>query len=230
LCSQPCPCPVDSIDLHLLPVLQEAFSEINEIIQNATNINATLPQPPSGINVSIIDVHTHIVPAWYRTLVPTTGGEATPEWDVFSYLQFMASERIAHAIFAFSSPGADAFPEDKARTIALARLMNEQAAVYTRLFPQKFNFMAVVPLPYTQEAIVEARYALDHLGASGIALLSNFEGTYLGDPSFRLFFQAVDNFGGSQIVFIHPNTPYLKFNGRLVEANPTVYQTGIIEF
>jgi hypothetical protein len=34
----------------------------------------------------------------------------------------------------------------------------------------------------------------------------------------------------SQIIYVHPTTPCLRANGTLVEANPTVYPTGNIEF
>jgi predicted TIM-barrel fold metal-dependent hydrolase len=87
-----------------------------------------------------------------------------------------------------------------------------------------------VPLPYTEAAIREATYALDVLGAAGIALFSNFEGCYLGDPDFRPFFDAMDRREGGQVLYIHPTTPVLRLNGSLIEANPTIYPTGNIEF
>jgi predicted TIM-barrel fold metal-dependent hydrolase len=142
----------------------------------------------------------------------------------------MASQGISHSILAFSSPGANAYPSNQAATIALARLINEQSAAYARGYPSNFSFYAVVPLPYTEAAITEATYALDTLGATGIALFSNFEGRYLGDPVFRPFFDAMDSIGGDQILYIHPTTPFLRLNNSLIEANPTIYPTGNIEF
>ena len=91
----------------------------------------------------------------------------------------MASQGISHSVLAFSSPGANAYPGNEAATAALARLINEQSAAYARAYPSRFSFYAVVPLPYTQAAIAEAVYALDTLGAVGIALYSNFEGDML---------------------------------------------------
>jgi predicted TIM-barrel fold metal-dependent hydrolase len=114
--------------------------------------------------------------------------------------------------------------------MALARLMNEQAAAYVAAHPDKLSFYAVVPLPYTQEAITEALYALNHLGAAGIFLQSNFEGRYLGDTGFTPFFQAINNLGGRQVLFIHPSAPYLKIGSEFVECNPTNYPTGNVEF
>ena len=178
----------------------------------------------------LIDVHAHCVPDWYRAIVPRTGGNPTPSWNVTAHLDFMASENISHAVLAFSSPGANVYPGNKAATIALARLINEQSAAYARAYPKQFTFYAVVPLPYTSEAIAEATYALDTLGAAGIALYSNFEGRYLGDPSFKPFFAAINARGNKQIIYVHPTTPYIRVNGTLVEADPTIYPTGNIEF
>jgi predicted TIM-barrel fold metal-dependent hydrolase len=172
----------------------------------------------------------HCVPDWYRRIVPKTGGNPTPSWNISEHLNFMESEGISRAVLAFSAPGANVYPGNQKATVALARLMNEQTAAYARAYPNHFTFYAVVPLPYTQQAIAEANYALDTLGAAGIALYSNFEGHYLGDPSFTAFFAAMNMRGNDQIIYVHPTTPYLRVNGSLIEANPTVYPTGNIEF
>jgi predicted TIM-barrel fold metal-dependent hydrolase len=142
----------------------------------------------------------------------------------------MANQGISHSVLAFSSPGANVYPGKQAATVALARLINEQSAAYARAYPSRFSFYAIVPLPYTQDAIAEAMYALDTLGAAGIALYSNFEGRYLGDPSFTPFFKAMNARGAGQVIYIHPTTPYMLVNGSLIEANPTTYPTGNIEF
>lgn len=180
----------------------------------------------SDLNVFL----AHVVPTWYQALVPTTGGSPTPAWDIVSYLSFMQTEGIARSIFSFSAPGANVFQGSKGLTVALARLINEQSAAYAKVYPKELSFYAVVPLPYTQEAITEAKYALDKLGAVGITLTSNFEGLYLGNTLFKPFFDALNNRGGKQIIFVHPSAPYIKVNNTLVEANPTLYPTGIIEF
>ncbi|KAG6825703.1 hypothetical protein H0H92_002761 [Tricholoma furcatifolium] len=142
----------------------------------------------------------------------------------------MASEGIDYSVFSFSAPGANVFPGEQVITIALARLMNEQAAAYTRANPNQLSFYAVVPLPYVAGAIIEANYAIDVLGAAGVFLTSNFEGLYLGNPQFTPFFEAMNARSGPQILYVHPGTPYLNINNQVVEANPTIYPTGDIEF
>lgn len=172
----------------------------------------------------------HCVPDWYRSIVPLTGGNPTPQWNISGHLSFMSAQGISRAVLAFSSPGATVYPGDEGATIALARLINEQSAAFARAYPDQFTFYAVVPLPYTQAAIAEAHYALDTLGAAGIALYSNFEGHYLGHSSFTPFFAAMNARGSEQIIYVHPTTPYIRVNGSLIEANPTIYPTGNIEF
>lgn len=178
----------------------------------------------------LTETTAHCVPDWYRMIVPKTGGNPTPAWNVTGHLDFMSSQGISRAVLAFSSPGANVHQGNQAATIALARLINEQSAAFVRAYPDRFAFYAVVPLPYTANAIAEATYALDTLGAAGIALYSNFEGRYLGDPAFKPFFEAMNARGGNQIIYVHPTTPYIRVNGSLVEANPTIYPTGNIEF
>jgi predicted TIM-barrel fold metal-dependent hydrolase len=142
----------------------------------------------------------------------------------------MSTQGISHSVLAFSAPGANVYPGNRAATIALARLINEQSAAYARRYPKQFTFYAVVPLPYTDAAITEATHALDHLNAAGIVLYSNFEGHYLGSPTFTPFFSAMNARGAGQTIYVHPTTPYIRLNGSLIEANPTTYPTGNIEF
>ncbi|KAH7378394.1 hypothetical protein DE146DRAFT_761652 [Phaeosphaeria sp. MPI-PUGE-AT-0046c] len=224
----------DSVDLYAIPNLNTT-SVLQVIASTYSNGNGSTPyssgpSPSVFGSLDITDVHAHCVPDWFRGIVPTTGGNPTPSWNISTHLNFMASQSISRAVLAFSSPGANVYPGNQAATLALARLINEQSAAYGKAYPHNFTFYAVVPLPYTEHAIVEAKYALETLGAAGIALYSNFEGHYLGSSAFTPFFKAMNAKGEDQIIYVHPTTPYLRINGELVEANPTIYPTGNIEF
>ncbi|KAJ2933700.1 hypothetical protein H1R20_g3361, partial [Candolleomyces eurysporus] len=231
----------DGIDLFALDpaILNSALSEINSVYGQVEETAATerrrrslghLMGRQTPDRTDIIDVHTHAVPDWYKQMVPTTGGNPTPTWTIADHVTFMNNQGINKAIIAISAPGAGVYPGQKGLTVALARFLNEQVAAYCRLYSGRLGFYAVVPLPYTQEAIAEARYAIQNLGAVGVVLLSNHETYYLGHPSFKPFFQALNGLGGRQIVYVHPNTPYVKSGSQLIEANPTTYPTGNIEF
>ncbi|KAJ7581331.1 hypothetical protein C8J56DRAFT_1015958 [Mycena floridula] len=226
----------DHIDLTVLDFLDQALAEITAVYEDTNAIDSgrrnvsRLGSKEADSKSSIIDVHTHVVPDWYKKIVPLTGGNPTPSWNISSYLSFMASEGIDYSVFSFSSPGANVYLGNKKKTVALARLINEQSAAYVRSYPTRLSFYAVVPLPYTAEAIAEAHYAIGKLGAAGIILTSNFEGLYLGDTTFKPFFAAIDAMGPGQILLIHPTPPYLRLNGVFVEANPTTSATATIEF
>jgi len=142
----------------------------------------------------------------------------------------MDGEGIGRAVFSFSCPAANVFMGNKSMTVALARLMNEQLAAIARAVPNQLQFYGIVPLPYTDEAIVEAKYVVEKLGAVGFFLTSNFEDNYLGSATLRPFLTSLESMPTRQIVYVHPTTPYMKVDGEFVEANPTPYASGIIEF
>ena len=94
----------------------------------------------------------HVVPDWYRALVPNTGGAATPAWDLASHLNFMNSNGtfglwdlfinaqssffpgIKCGIISISAPASGVYPGSEILTTALARLLNEVYDI-TRKFP-----------------------------------------------------------------------------------------------
>ncbi|KAF2642963.1 hypothetical protein P280DRAFT_538815 [Massarina eburnea CBS 473.64] len=204
----------DNIDLTTLPFLSQALSSI-------ATLSTTLQHLPPFHNASRIDTHTHPIPAWFRTLQPLAAGRATPSWDPISHLEFMAAHSIAHSVLCFSTPQANAFPGDKEKTVALARLLNEFCAELGRVCPGRFSWLAVLPLPYAEEAAREVAYALDVLGAVGVGVLSNHEGWYPGDDRFVPVWEALQKRGGREVVFIHPTDPVLRLEGgALVDSKP----------
>ncbi|KAH7091364.1 hypothetical protein FB567DRAFT_272626 [Paraphoma chrysanthemicola] len=218
---------LDGIDLNILPFASAALDSI-EALHTPVVIPAALK------NATRIDVHSHVVPSWYRTLVPVTGGTPTPTWTVEAHFALMASLKIRRSIVSISAPGSTAFAGDSAKSIALARLLNEYLAALSRVYPDYFSFYATVPLPYTKAAITEGKYALDKLNASAIGLFSNYESLYLGNPLFTPFFTSLNtrtNTSTSSILFVHPNAPCLHLgNHTLIPANPTLYPEGTVEF
>jgi hypothetical protein len=139
----------------------------------------------------------------------------------------MAEHNIARSIVCISTPQANAFPDNKPRTIALARLLNEFVAELVRVYPERFSWMAVTPLPYVEDAVTEVRYALEELGAVGVGVLTNHEGLYPGDAKFDPlweYLQSRESVGGKEVVFIHPTEPNIRLgNGTLVESKPCKY-------
>jgi predicted TIM-barrel fold metal-dependent hydrolase len=211
----------DSIKLSTLPFLSPALASIADL--------STAPIPPNALpdftKATRIDTHTHPIPDWFRTLQPLAAGRETPSWDPLSHLEFMASHDIAHSILCISTPQANAFPDDVEKTVALARLLNEFCAELVRVYPQRFSWMCVTPLPYVEEAVREVRYAIEELGAVGVGVMTNHEGFYPGEERFDALWaylqRRAGEGGGKEVVFIHPTDPVIRLDdGRLVGSKP----------
>ncbi|KAI7287213.1 hypothetical protein KC345_g632 [Hortaea werneckii] len=217
----------DGINLFSLSFASEALASIEDLNVRAKNVSI----PEAVQNGSRVDVHAHVVPPWYRAAVPLTAQSPTPEWSIESHLEFMANNSIRNCVLSISTPGSTVFPGSEEKSVALARLLNEYLAVLAKVAPKQFLFFAVTPLPYTDAAITEVKYATRVLGAVGIGLLSNHEGYYLGNRSFTPFFQYLDESPeGRKSIFVHPNAPCLHGgNGSLIDANPTPYPAGLVE-
>lgn len=109
----------DNIDLDTLPFAAEAIASI-QAIYDSDNITI----PPGVTNGDQFDVHAHVVPPWYRTLVPTSGQFPTPSWTLKAHLNFMASAGIRHSVLSVGTPGSVVFPGSQLKSLALARLLN----------------------------------------------------------------------------------------------------------
>lgn len=210
----------DKIDIKLFPYCREAMLNIATLWRTRKK-----SQMPAFDNPTRIDTHTHPVPPWFRKLQTLSAGRETPSWDPISHLQFMAQHNIAHSIICPSTPQANAFPGDRNRTVALARLLNEFSYELAKIYPERFSWMAVTPLPYVEDALVEARYALEELGAAGVGILTNHEGLYPGeerfDPLWAYLQKRAEEGDGKEIVFIHPHDPMLRLqDGPLVSSKP----------
>jgi hypothetical protein len=154
----------------------------------------------------------------------------------------MSEHQIMYSVLCISTPQANAFPTEKngelrkKKTLALARLLNEFSAELSRLYPERFSWMAVTPLPYIDEAVVEVKRCLER-GAVGVGVLTNHEGLYPGEESFDPLWEFLqirateEGDDGRQIVFIHPTEPILKLDdGTLVPSHPSPLRSGLGEF
>jgi len=142
----------------------------------------------------------------------------------------MASHGIKRSVLCVSTPQANAFLDErddalrKKKTIALARLLNEFVAELCRVYPERFSWMAVMPLPYVEEAVTEVRYALEELGAIGVGVLTNHEGMYPGDEGFDGLWEYLQGRAGKEgreVMFVHPTEPVIRLDdGRFVNSRP----------
>jgi predicted TIM-barrel fold metal-dependent hydrolase len=153
-----------------------------------------------------IDVHHHLVPPPFAEAMARRGlrgvaGAPLPKWDARRSLDTMDINGIETALLALSAPGVYFGDVPEARD--LARRCNEFAAETASRHPGRFGSFAVLPMPFTEHACVEATYALDTLGADGVVLLGSTEGKFLGDPCFDELLAELNK--REAVVFVHPN-------------------------
>ncbi len=171
-----------------------------------------------------IDVHHHIFPPAYLKAVADAGiadagGFKFPQSSPELSLALMDRHGIATAITCVGAPGVHFGSDAAARD--LARYCNEYAARFTMDHPNRLGSFATLPLPDVDGALKEIEYALDTLKLDGVNLLSNYNGTYLGDPAFDAVFDELNR--RKATVFVHPETApsardiKLSFPGAMIE-------------
>jgi predicted TIM-barrel fold metal-dependent hydrolase len=157
------------------------------------------------VTVPRIDTHSHVVPpeyaGWLRSLGAAAGGLPIPSWDPDAALAVMDRHSIGTAVLSVSTPGVHLGDGADARSIA--RDVNDYAAQMTRDHPGRFGFFATLPLPDVDGALAELDRAMDTLGASGVVLLANHRGVYLGDPRFDPVFDELQR--RRAVAFVHPS-------------------------
>ncbi len=164
------------------------------------------------MNPSRIDIHHHFLPTCYlkwlssKGLVEGSGRKGGfPEWSPELALEVMDHEGIETAIVSISTPGVclstdpSTFPD----ACAAARMVNKEGAKLLSENPNRFGFFATLPMPDVDGSIKEACHALDHLGASGVILMANTCGRYVGDPGDEPLFEELNR--RKAVVFIHPS-------------------------
>ena len=158
---------------------------------------------------SVIDFHAHIVPGFYRDAAVAAGAgrpdgmPGFPDWSADAALAMMDRNGIGLAVASVSSPGVH-FGDDAAAR-RLARAVNEFNADLAARHPERFAFLASLPLPDTEGALAELAYAVDELHADGVVLKTNARGLYLGDPVMDPVLDALDQRGA--LVVLHPTSP-----------------------
>jgi predicted TIM-barrel fold metal-dependent hydrolase len=154
-----------------------------------------------------IDFHHHILPPDYvsavgRQAIGAPNGGLTPQWSVSASVDLMNRTGIESAITSITAPG---IPLKDSRLVArIARGCNEFAKRMVADYPRRFGMFATLPLPNVPAAMAEIEYALDTLGADGVALHSNYSGRYLGHEHFAPVFAELNR--RKALVFVHPAT------------------------
>lgn len=80
--------------------------------------------------------------------------------------------------------------------------INEEGAETVKHNPNRLGLFASLPLPHTDEAVNEAKFAINELKADGFGLSTNYAGVYLGDARYDKLMEYFDSIGA--VVAVHP--------------------------
>ncbi|HXS39586.1 MAG TPA: amidohydrolase family protein [Stellaceae bacterium] len=152
-----------------------------------------------------IDLHHHFLPRRYmeeeqKRTSATHNNTNMLGWTAEHSLAQMDKAGIAFAFASSSTPGVWYGDVELGRR--LARQWNEAAAEVIRDHPTRFGLFAPIPLPDAEGSLREIDYALGTLKADGIGFLANYEGKWLGDPSFAPVLEELDR--RKAVVYVHP--------------------------
>jgi predicted TIM-barrel fold metal-dependent hydrolase len=160
------------------------------------------------MNKNRVDVHFHAVAPDAQAIlsvlgISQVGGMPVPKWNETETLAFMDRNQIGMAVLSTSD---FPIPSTAAEQIhRIARVSNDFYADLIARHPRRFGAFASLPLPDVDASLKEISYALDKLHLDGVLLLSNYEGTYLGDPLFEPIMDELDR--RKTVTFIHPGSP-----------------------
>lgn len=156
----------------------------------------------TNISARKIDFHAHaILPGYVDALkslkidAAAEEGFTLPKWNVESHLEFMNAAKTDFTVLSMATPHIS----DK----SAAREINIEFAELCRRFPNKFGFVATLPLPHVEGSIEEFHFATEKLGALGVKVASNSDGVYLGDEKLDPIFAELNKSGA--LVIIHPS-------------------------
>ncbi len=157
-----------------------------------------------------IDFHAHaILPSYIEGLkklkidAQAEEGFPLPKWTADEHLKFMADAGIDFTILSMATPHIYNGAANEKISIEIAREINEELAALCKKFPDKFGFVAVLPMPSVESSIAEIKYATEKLGALGVKVASNSDGVYLGDEILNPIFEELHK--RKSLVILHPS-------------------------
>ena len=149
-----------------------------------------------------IDVHHHLAPPGYIAALSQRGPAPAilKDWTPQRSLDDMDAAGIGTAMLSITVPGL--WFGDDANAAKLARLCNEYAAGLGRDHPGRFGSFAALPMPDIDASLREIEYALDTLGADGVAMFTDYGDKWLGDPSHAPVFEELNR--RKAVLYTHP--------------------------
>lgn len=177
--------PID-VHAHYVPP-----SLIETIESRAADFGLSVIQHPPTCSCALhFDYGLKIRPFFPKLIEPVERRiEAMQQQGVDRQVLSMWTDIFAHGL-----------PRDK--SVKWHRYMNEHMAALCQKTPDRFSMLASVPFPHAQESAAELEYAMKELGAVGVVVAANVEGTNLGELDLDAFWQTAADLNAG--IFVHP--------------------------
>lgn len=166
------------------------------------------PSPPKPRPLELLDIHAHFVPEAYKAAAEQAGYALGPRatwsrWSLDEHLALADGLGVAVSVLSLPAPGVH-FGDDAA-ALALARAVNDEAAMLVSRSPSRLRFLACLPLPDVEGALAEWQRVASLKGCVGAAVYAHARGMYLGDPQLDPLWKALND--ASSTVLVHPQAP-----------------------
>ena len=157
-----------------------------------------------------VDFHAHaIVPSYVDGLkrlgidAQEIEGFPLPNWTVDEHLKFMDDAGLDYTILSMPTPHIYNGDAQELLACDVARQINIELAKICSFNPDRFGFVATLPMPGVNGSIDEIEHSISKLGALGVKVASNSDGVYLGDELLDPIFEELN--ARHALVIIHPS-------------------------
>jgi len=106
-------------------------------------------------------------------------------------------------VLTFTTPGTHLDPP--ARSVALARIVNDALAAIVAARGDRFTALATLPMNDAAASTAEIERAVRQLGLPGAMLFSNIDGVALSEERYWPLYETAEGLGA--VLFIHPSHP-----------------------
>ncbi len=153
---------------------------------------------PSNVRVTMDSDRNPLLhyPGDYNILVPG-------HRDIDFRTRVLEEAGIDRQVLTFTTPGVHI--ETPARSVELARVVNNRYAEIVSKHGNRFAALATLPLNDPAASVAELDRAFEDLGFRGAALFSNVNGIALSDRRFWPLYERADRL--KAVFFIHPSWP-----------------------
>lgn len=153
---------------------------------------------PSNIRVTFDPDNNPVLhyPGDYNIIVPQ-------HRDIDARAMDLKKAGVDKQILTFTTPGTHI--ESPARSVELARMVNESLAKIVKERGDRFAALATLPLNDPEASVAELEHAFKDLGFKGVTVYSNINGMALSDERFWPLYEKADKLNA--VFYIHPSFP-----------------------